>query len=711
MEHKKLNRGLRPTGRFMMLIMLALFLILFVITGVSFAMIAHNGMVRNRNLLDIALSTQFMEGTVQSRRGTIVDRNGVVIAHQHPSYRLYANLHPDWGSVVEDIEYTANRLSEVIDLTPEEVIDLLSREGVYNIEFGFAGRHLSFIEYNQILEMELPGIRFIEELTRFNPLGVFASHTIGYTMFGDEGEIIGAMGIEHFYDDILTGTDGRFSFQGDRFGFRQPGTERRYLTDPLNGHNIRLTLDSPIQVFLETAMDEVVEQADPEQIVAVVMDARTGAILAAGSRPTFDPNDRNPESYANMIMYPFEPGSTLKVFTYAAAINEGHYRGNQKFMSGSRDVHGVTISDFSRSWGEMTFDEAFYRSSNTAIIDILRNWLSFSKWVDYLDAFGFGQITGLPLPGEDSGVIPVMGTSLVDLYSSGFGQGLTVTPVQMLQATTAIINDGEMIRPQLIEEIYDPNTNTIVHQFEREVIGNPITAETARQMRELMAGVIENDVGTGRINYVLDVRSGGKTGTAQVPNLETGGYLDDVHIYNYIGFAPLEDPEIIMFVSVKNPTTKHTSGHPYAGQIYRFVMNNTLSYLGLTGPQVRAEDVVLPQFERVRTPRVFNLSTEDAVAKVEDLDLIPVVIGNGVSVFNQSPMPDTSLIIGDKVFIQTDIEDDIPNFTGWNRTQISRYAMLLELNMRIDGQGLGARQTIRAGRKVRQGDSLEIILE
>ena len=723
MDHKNLNRGLRPTGRVMMLFMLALFLILFVITGVSFAMIAHTGTVRDRDLHDIALHAQLGSGTVQSRRGTIFDRNGIVIATQHPSYTLFANMNPDHGRVgfVEDIEYTANRLSEVINLTPEQIRTFLSQEDRDTILFGYAGQNLSFIEYDQIREMELAGIDFIRGLTRFNPPGVFASHTIGYTRFGNPeehegervGEVIGAMGLEAYFNDFLTGVDGFFHFQRDRFNFRQPGTERRYVIYPKDGYSLRLTINSTIQMFLERAMDEVVEESNPDHIVAVVMNARTGEIYAAGSRPTFNPNDRNPESYANAIIYPVEPGSTIKMFTYAAAINEGSYQGDQIFMSGSRSVHGNIVHDVNRNWGAITFDEGFYRSSNTATIDMFRNnWMTFSNWVDYLDAFGFGKTTGLPLPGEHSGTIPATGMSPVDLYMSGFGQGrIEVTPVQMLQAATAIINDGEMVRPQLIAEIYDPNTSTIVQQFEREVVGNPITAETARQMRELMIGVVHSEIGTGRINYLLDVPSGGKTGTAQVPDRVDGGYLSGVHIYSYVGFAPAEDPEIVMFISIKNPTTDHINGHPYAGQIYRFVMNNTLSYLGLTQIQAETDGVTLPQFERVETPRISNLSRDAAITRIEDLGLIPVVIGDGADVFSQSPMPDTMIIVGDKVFIQTDIEDQIPDFTGWTRAQISRYVTLLGLDAEITGHGHGARQTIRAGRLVRQGDSLSVTLE
>lgn len=723
MDRKNLNRGLKPTGRVMMLIMLTLFLILFAITGVSFAMIAHTGIIHDQDLLAMALEYQLGERVVQSRRGSFLDRDGGVIATQHPSHTMYANLYHDWGSVVEDVAYTAQRLATVIDMEVDEIIWILSQENRRQVRFGDAGRRLSFAQRSIIEELELPGIYFADDLTRFYPKGEFASHTIGYTRFGNpaehegeqEGELIGAMGLESYFNAILTGTDGKFQFPQDQSGFRQPGEERRYITYPEDGHDITLTIDPTIQVFLETAMDDMVEQTNPDKIIAIVVDAQTGEILAAGSRPTFNPNTRNPTSYANDIIYPFEPGSTLKVITYAAAINEGNYRGDQVFHSGERELPGNTfVQDhpfIPRM--EMTFNEGFYRSTNTSIIDLFRGTLTHAQFVDYLVAFGFGEATGFPSHDEHAGLLPDLETSLVYGYTAGYGQGITVTPIQQVQAITAFLNEGEMVRPQLISEIYNPNTNTIVKQFEREVVGNPITAETANQMRELMIGVVENPIGTGYVNYRLDVPSGGKTGTAQVPG-PNGGYLDDSHIYSYIGFAPADDPEIIMFIAIKNPTptrAEHLSGHPYAGEIYQFVMNNTLAYLGLTGAQMTEEGTPLPEIERTEAPRLLNLSTDEAIASVEALGLIPVVIGNGDVVFEQSPASGTLIVVGDRVFIKTDIEDNLPNFTGWTRAQIHQYGRLLGLDMTINGQGFGARQTIRAGRLVRQGDSLSVTLE
>jgi len=721
MERKNLNRGLKPTGRVMLLFMTATFLALFLMTGVSFIRIAHTGMVGEHNLLEMALGNQLGSGVVQSRRGTLLDRNGVVLASQHPSHTLFANHHPDWGTVIDDVAYTAQRLAEVIDMSAEEIAVILScREvRVYNEDesdyevwprfvatFGSAGQRLSFSQKNAILALELPGLGFRDDLTRFYPMGIFAAHTIGYTFFSDEGEIIPGMGLERYFNELLTATDGEFQFPQDRFAILQPGEQRRYITEPLDGHDITLTLDAPIQGFLEEAMDEVVREVDVVSIVGVVMDATTGEILAAGSRPSFDPNERDPEFYHNAIIYPFDPGSTFKIFTYAAAINEGNYQGERTFMSGPRWIDSVSLNDHQLiPRQERTFDEGFFISTNSSAIDLLRTAVTLDRFVEYIRDFGFGQVTNFPLYGEAPGRLPYTGHP-INVFTTSYGQGITVTPIQLLQATSAILNDGEMIRPRLVASIYNSNTGEYVYQSEREVVGNPITAETARQVQELMIGVVEHPIGTGRTLYRLDVPSGGKTGTAEIPGF--GGFLDNEHIYSYIGFAPADDPEILMFIAVRK---QDGGGHRYAGQIYQSVMNNTLIFRGLAGNVITAEDIISPEVERVEVPRVFNLQVEEARAMAEERGLTPIIIGNGIGVFNQSPAANLSIPLGEKLFIQTAMEDLLPDFTGWTRAELLQYQRLLGLDITIDGQGVVVSQSVPPNSVVYEGSSFTVVLE
>jgi len=722
-----INHGLKPTGRMMLLVILAVFFGLFVVTAFSFGIIAHTGMAHGHNLHERALNVQLSTRSIAARRGNILDRDGNILASQHPAYTIYANFVPGWGSVidVDNLEETAYLLSTVINANEEDIYANL----VYNVAiesmqslFGHAGQRLSFLQRRQLEELAIPGIGWTTDLVRFHPQGVFASHTIGYTRFGyreyNYGHLIGAMGIEYYFNDYLTGTDGSYQIQQDRIGIMQPGTDRTYIDVPRHGYDISLTISSTIQVFLESAMDAVVEDVNPDNITAIVMNARTGEILAAASRPSFNPNYRNPLNHTNDIMYQFEPGSTFKIFTYAAAINDGVYNGNETFFPGQRYLHAypqanIRVSDHQLiNIREMTFDEGFWISTNTSAIDLVRDNIGRHRFIEYLEAFGFDRPTGLPLPGEHRGILPNPVTNSTDSYMSSFGQGVSVTPMQLLQATSAIINDGQMIRPQIIAEIFDPNTNQVVHSFEREVVGQPITATTARQMRELMVGVVHTEEGTGRINYLLEVPSGGKTGTAEVFNPLTGLYHYNIHIYNYIGFAPADNPEIIMFVAVKNPQTlHHNNGHPYAGQIYRFVMNNTLSYLGLVDPLLPDTHIELPEFQRETVPNILNLTVDEAILLIEDLGFIPFVIGDNLSVFDQMPPAGTITLLGEKIFIQTGTTAELPDFTGWTRTQISQFAQLLGLNIQVTGTGTGVQQSMRAGRRVRAGDSLTVTLE
>lgn len=727
MNNHNVNRGLRPSGRIMLIVMVTIFFGMFVVTGVRFAVIAHTGMVYDRDLLQIALNTQLGTGQVVSRRGTITDRNGSVIVSQYPSHTMHANFHPEWGSMVADIEYTARQLATVMNLTFDDLYALLSNRywtgynefGVFGDHpiwvtyFGDAGRRMTFSERNRIEALELPGIHFVNDLTRFYHHGKFAAHTVGYTIFSEDGNIQGAMGVESFFNDLLTGTDGRYQQQRDSWGILQPGSERYYITRPYDGLDIRLTLDESIQIFLETALDEVVDVEGIINMTAVVMHATTGEILAVGSRPTFDPNERNPAFYDNAMMYPFEPGSTIKIFTYAAAINEGNYNGQQFFATGPRSLPGdITIRNHQLIEDiDRTFDQGFFVSTNTSVIDLLRTAVTPDRFLTYLEDFGFGQPVGLPLFGEHPGRLPDINRSVVDVYISSFGQAIDVTPVQMLQATTAILNDGQMILPQIISEIYDPNSGTIIQSFEREVVGTPITAATARQVKDLMIGVVANDMGTGRVHYALDVPSGGKTGTAEVFNNVTGTYHTNRHIYSYIGFAPADEPELIMFVSIERETNPSMRTHPYVGQIYQFVMNNALSYLGLTQETSFSRSGAAASFERTTMPRAFNLTLDAATTAITDAGLLPVVIGHGQEVFNQFPMADSSVLVGERVFIQTDVEDTLPDFTGWTRAQITQYANIMDLNITIQGHGVGARQTLRAGRIVGSGDALSVTLE
>ena len=499
------------------------------------------------------------------------------------------------------------------------------------------------------------------------------------------------MGLELYLDEYLAGKDGVIQYIKDKKGYLQPNKKEYVIQQVKHGYDFYLTLDSTIQTFLEEAMNQVWEQANPESLVAVVANPKTGEILAMGSRSSFDPNIRDIENYNNpVVSEPFEPGSTMKIYTYAAAINEGKYSGSQFYESGSRLVNGSTIRDYNTTWGTITYDEGFYRSSNTAIIDMLTNWISPDKYIEYLEAFGFGSQVGLPLPSESAGTLPT-DWDLTQKMTAGFGQGILTTPIQHIQAISAILNGGQIIKPQLISQVYDSNTEEMIYEFKAELGETPITAQTAEQVKQLMVGVTSNKTGSGRLAYSLNgFTSGGKTGTAQIAD-GANGYLANEYLYSYIGFAPAEDPELVMYVAMKRP---ETGGHDQLGQIYRFVMQNSLVYLGAEKtPVVDIADV----YQNTEVPQIINESIEEAVLKIEEAGLTPIIIGDGTQIFAQSPKAMSSVSVGSKVFIQTSKTYALPNFTGWTKDEVVQFAMLTGLQVEYMGEGYVLEQSIQQG--------------
>ena len=699
----KKERRLNHTGRKMLVIITAFFLVFFLSIAYHFIEMALTGEKKGHDLYQYALNVYLAEEQVQGKRGTIYDRSGVALAEQLTSYTLYANLYEGYGDVVEDIDDTANKLSTVIDLSAAEIKEILSKDRK-QVEFGNAGRQLTYLEKEKIEQMNLKGIKFTENIKRFYPNGMFASHTLGYTKWDEVNRVLECeMGIESYFDEYLQGKNGRIQYLRDKKGYVQPNKEEFVLEEASDGLDIYLTLDSTIQTLLEEAMDNVWESANPQSLVAVVANPKTGEILAMGSRSSFDPNIRDIENYNNpVISDSFEPGSTMKIYTYAAAINEGKYNGSQYFQSGSRLVNGSTIRDWTQTWGTITYDQGFYRSSNTAIIDLLTNGITPETNIEYLEKFGFGSQVGLPLPSESAGTLPT-DWDVTQKITAGFGQGILTTPIQHIQAITAILNEGQLIQPQLIERVYDPNQEKDVYQFEPIKLDNPITAQTAKQVKDLMVGVVAEEDGSGRLAYSLDgFTSGGKTGTAQIAD-GANGYLANEYLYSYIGFAPADDPELVMYVAMSRP---ETGGHDQLGQIYRYVMQTGLTYLGAEKtPISNIEDV----YQNVEVNQYINQNVEVASQRLIEAGLQPIVIGSGNQVFAQSPSAGNIVVSGSKVFLQTGKTYELPNFEGWTKDEVVRFAELASLKVTFNGEGFVTSQSLAPEQKIQS--TTEIVIE
>lgn len=702
-------RSLKKSGRMMVAIMGFLLFIVVSMIGFDFAHLAITGEKYGVNFWERAFNLYSVEEIERSKRGTIYDSQGNPLAEELKAYKIYANLNPNYGlSYVEDIEMTAQKLSEHLDLSYNEIYGRLNKEGVSQVEFGTAGGSLTYIQKSEIEALELPGINFIESSSRSYPNGTFASHSLGYAVFDpQENRLVGHMGLELHFDELLAGENGTYLYMRDRKGYLIPDQEKIVVNETKDGSDIYTTIDFSIQNLLKEALDIAEAENEPEGITAIVMNAKTGEIVALDNRKTFDPNLRDVENYYNpTIQHPIEPGSTLKIFTYAAAIDAGDYDGSLRYPTGSIRIGGMNIKDWrSGGWGSITLDQGFYVSSNTAIMKLLSSVIDTDTFLNYLTAFGFGDTTEIELPGESSGTFPRK-DDYSNQLTSGFGQGFLVTPMQLVKAMTAILNDGEMLQPYLVSKIYDPNTNEIVHEGERTVVGTPIKPETAQKVKELMYGVNQDSsYGSGYTAYRMeDIPTGGKTGTAQIADTENGGYLANQYIYSYMGFAPYDNPEYIIYLAMDRPNS--TAGHAALGKIFKTIVQNTLG----SNMDLEETETELPVYETVEVEDYKNQEIETVKTSIEELGLTPIVIGNGSIVYNQSPLVGNTLIKGDKVFIQTGEEKKLPDFTGWTTADITGYNSLAKLNIKLDGQGFVSKQSVEAGKTIKKDSTYTLTL-
>lgn len=716
----------QPNINFGAAILFVIFCLLFFVLLFRFISIQITGEVKGEALAAKAQQKYEKEKVIEARRGTIYDRNGEVIATDTNSYKLIAILDEEMTTNkkkprhVVDPEKTARELSKVIDMKESEIYRVLTKlndkgELPFQVEFGKAGRDLSNQTKREIEELNLPGITFIKDSKRFYPNGVFASHLIGYVEKKEVGknktETVGMLGLEQSLNDVLTGENGKISYESDIWGYLLPDGKEQ-ITPAKNGQNVYLTIDKKIQTFLEDSMSKVDNEYKPEKMVAVVADAKTGEILGMSQRPSFHPETKEgiEKSWHNeVIENSFEPGSTMKIFTLAAALEEDVLNLNETFQSGQYVAFPNTrpIRDWNngQGWGPITYYEGVQRSSNVAFAKIVKEKLGYEKYREYLTKFGFDKPTGIELPNETGGKI-VYDWPL-EKVTTGFGQGTAITPIQQIQAATAITNDGKMMKPLIIKEIVDPNKKGSVKKTKPEIVGTPISANTASDVLDILETTVSSPKGTGYNYYQIDgYEVAGKTGTAQIPN-PNGGYLTgrQNYVFSFLGMAPKDDPELIVYVAVQQPKIDiHTSGATPVADIFNPVMKSSLQYMN-----VQPVEQSKAQFGKLQN--VVGLSTENAIKKLNDTGFTPIVVGKGNKVVSQLPANQSKMIVGEKVIIRTDGEITIPDMTGWSLRDVMKVAEIGNLQLNTIGNGYVKKQNLKPGSSMKEGDFLIIELE
>lgn len=563
------------------------FLLLFLLLLARFFYIQSTGTVHNQDLDALAKQKHSKKGVLEANRGTIYDQNGHVLAQDANSYKMVAAL--KGANSVENKEDTAKKIAGVLGKGEEDILASLNKEGRSQVEFGTLGKDLTKEKKEQIEALKLPGISFITENARVYPNGDFASYVIGHAKPNENGTSVGQFGIEKSLDKYLSASNGEVAYTGDRKGVSLDGGKVN-VKAPKNGDNAYLTIDQRVQSYLEDAMKAASKQYEPESLIGIVADPKTGKILAMSTKPSYDPNDRQIKYFFNdAIANAFEPGSTMKIFTLAAAINEGVYKGQDYYQSGTYQVGNRKIKDHNggAGWGSITFDEGVERSSNVAFAILGDQKLGPERFRKYIHSFGLDEKTNIDLSGEGSNTI--LFDQQIQQVTTAFGQGSTVTPIQLVQAATAIANDGKMMKPYAIDKIVDPITDKVKLEHKPEEVGKPVTKETAAQVRQLLERVVTSPKGTGTAYKIDGYSVGGKTGTAQIPDGK-GGYMTgrQNYIFSFLGMAPMDDPQLVVYVAVKQPKLKDDeNGAQPLADIFKYVTKNSLEYLKIKPNEVK----------------------------------------------------------------------------------------------------------------------------
>lgn len=687
-------------------IVFALFCFLILVYRVSY--LALSKKVDGVNLKEFADSRSVVSKTIYAKRGNIYDSNGESLAINVSSYTLIAYLDESRSEGedklyhVKDKKTTAKKLSTVIKMKESEIYKILNQDDKYQVEFGSAGKGLTELEKEKIEKLNLPGIDFIEDEKRYYPNGDFTSYTLGYAKNDEDGKIDGEFGLEDLLNDVLSGTDGYTTYQKDLNGYKIPGT-KEVTVNSIDGNDVYLTIDSNIQFFLEQAANKAEDKYNFDWLTLIVADAKTGKILGSTQKPSFDPNKKNIKNWTDITVgEAYEPGSIMKTYTYMAAMEAGTYRGDSKFKSGRYKADdGTIINDWNvTGFGNITYDQGFQASSNVGVINIVNNFINKKILEDYFKKLGFGQKTGITLANEVSGTINFKYQT--EVYNASFGQGITTTPMQHIQALTSIANDGIMLKPYIIDKVLDEK-GKVVYEGKKEELGRVASKQTAQKIRNLMYETVNSNwyAATGGDYKVKNSSVIGKTGTAQLVNSRTGSYYtDDYNVTkSFVGMWPKNNPEIIIYASVKRAGTSK----PISDAVTEIVKNMN-KYLNIFDNEKEEKDI--------ENKKINNyLNKELSFVKEETKKIDKLIIGTGSKVINQYPEKGEVIDSNETLILLTNSSNyKMPNLKGYSKLEAKKVCEMLNLKCSFKGYGYVNEQSIK-NKVVKPNDKVSFTLK
>ncbi|MFD2170825.1 stage V sporulation protein D [Tumebacillus lipolyticus] len=581
---------------------------------------------------------------VEAKRGVITDRNGEVLAYNGSAPTIVVI-----PSQVKDKESTARQLAPVLDMTYEKVLQTISKRTLL-VYLQPGGRKITDEKARQVRTMGLPGVHVTEEGKRYYPHEGLAAHVLGFSGVDNQG----LTGIERWYDDRLKGEKGRISFFANAKGQEMPQENDEYVA-PKDGQKLVTTLDAEIQTFVERELENVVAKYNPDGVMAVVADPKTGEILALANYPTYNPGNYRsyPQETYNRnlsIWKNFEPGSTFKIVTLAAALEEKKISLTDRFYDpGYYEVSGRKI----RCWkagghGSETMLDVVENSCNPGFM-LMGERLGKETLFRYIDQFGFGQKSGIDLPGEGKGVMfRLENVGPLELATTSFGQGVAVTPIQQVMAVSAIANGGELMKPHLVKEWRDPETDQVIEQVQPEVVRRVVSENTAKQVRETLESVVAR--GSGKNAFLEGFRVGGKTGTAQVA--ENGAYKSGHYIVSFIGMAPVDNPRLVAYIAIDNPKAPLVFGGVIAAPVVGNILGDSLHYLGVEPSKGGLKrEYQYTDVKPVEVPPIAGMTVQEAQKEMygSGLQLKVETAGTGSYIVEQQPAAGTKVPPGSTV--------------------------------------------------------------
>ena len=593
-----------------------------------------------QKLSTLAESLWSRELPIGADRGEIYDRNGKVLATNITTTSLV--LIPNQ---IQNKEEVAEKLSKILNSDYEDMLAHVSKKT--SIERVHPeGRQLSYDIASKIDELGYDGVYLVKESKRYYPYGSMLSHVLGYVGIDNQG----LSGLELTYDDYLTGKNGAIKYFSDGKGNRLELSE--VYEEPQDGIDLQLTIDLDIQLAAERELDNIMSKYTPEHALILAMDPDTGEVLAMASRPNFDPNNYQDYTTETInqnlpIWMTYEPGSTFKIMTLATSLEEQTVNlfEDTYYDDGSVNVDGATIHCWkSGGHGAQTFLEVVENSCNPGFVELGQR-LGTNTLMSYINNFGFGAKTGIDLNGESNGIlfnIDKMGP--VELATTAFGQGISVTPIQQVTAVSAAINGGTLYEPFLVKEMLEPETKSVIYTKEPVMRRKVISEETSKLVRYALESVVAN--GSGRSAYIENYRVGGKTGTAQ--KVQNGVYMDGNYILSFIGFMPADDPKIVVYVAIDHPQGVTQYGGVVAAPIAKSVLETAISVLDIEPSSEGMEkEYNWLDTKYVKLPEVTGLTVEEAKKTLKGFSI--EYSGEGENIVYQSPSANTYIKEGGTV--------------------------------------------------------------